>query len=176
MSNNELIVTATARRESDGEIPIAALSVDVDGDGQLDAFEKRLAKQLKAADKDGSGTLDPTELVGVLRSMVETEKANKRLNRLVALLFALVVLLITALTGTAIAGSVVGGNAIKEDHTIDCSDSNDPRCDGAMAVHTMPVESFAPSIFDLVETPIEQLAYLRDLTMYIDLTSKAGFI
>jgi len=174
MSNNELIVTATARRESDGEIPIAALSVDVDGDGQLDAFEKRLAKQLKAADKDGSGTLDPTELVGVLRSMVETEKANKRLNRLVALLFALVVLLITALTGTAIAGSVVGGNAIKEDHTVDCSDSNDPRCDGAMAVHTMPVESFAPSIFDLVETPIEQLAYLRDLTMYIDLTSKTG--
>ena len=76
MSKNELIVTATAtaRRESDGEIPIAALSVDVDGDGQLDAFEKRLAKQLKAADKDGSGTLDPTELVGVLRSMVRRRR------------------------------------------------------------------------------------------------------
>ena len=101
-------------RAKGGTIRIADFDFDLDKDGTTDEFEKKVLRELQAADADGSGELTPQEMVAVLRKLASTAKENKRLGRQVSGLACLVVLLIGALTGVAIVGSMVGGEAIKE--------------------------------------------------------------
>ena len=96
-------------------------------------------------------------------------KLNKQLKKMIFLLALLLVLALCALVGTSVAGSIIGGETIKESRVPDCD--NDARCtDTSRLVRVGGVESFVPSIFDLPAVPTEQLAYLRDVTMYIDMT------
>jgi hypothetical protein len=158
-------------------IKISDFDFDLDKDGKVDPFEGKVLSALKAADTDGSGTLTPAEMVTVLRGMAATEKANTRLGRTVMALFCLVVLLIAALVGVSVAGAVVGGEVIKESKIPDCSDptvgANEDKCNPSKLTRVGAVESFLESIFDLPTVPTNQLAYMRDVTFYIDMTASA---
>ena len=128
----------------------------------------------KAADKDNSGTLTPVEMLEIMRHMSESAKAAKRMGRTIMGLAGLVVLLILTLGGVSVAGAVVGGEAIKESKVPDCADpSSDARCDAGNLVSVGQVESFVPGLFDLPTAPTNQLSYMKDITMYIDMTSDA---
>merc|ERR1719174_1194128 len=95
------------------EIRIADFNFDINGDGNLDPFEKKVMAAFKAADRDNSGTLTPVEMLEIMRGMAESEKTKKRLGRTVFGLIGLVVLLILALVGVSISGAMVGGEVIK---------------------------------------------------------------
>ena len=49
------------------EIRISDFNFDINGDGNLDAFEKKVMAAFKAADKDNSGTLTPVEMLEIMR-------------------------------------------------------------------------------------------------------------
>jgi len=155
------------------EIRIADFNFDINGDGSLDPFEKKVMEAFKAADRDGSGTLTPVEMLEIMRTMADSAKAAKRMGRTIFGLAGLVVLLVLALVGVSIAGAIVGGETIKESKVPSCAgpDASDPRCSAGNIVHTASVESFTPSIFALPTASTNQLAYLKDLTMYVDMTS-----
>ena len=154
-------------------ILISDFNFDLDGDGTMDEFEKKVLQSLKAADTDGSGSLTPAEMITVFRGMAATEKSNKQLGKMVGYLMGLVVLLVAALVGVSVAGAIIGGESIKESTIPDCRDpSSDSRCDPAKLTKVGTVESFS-SIFELPKMPTEQLAYLRDITMYIDMAKDA---
>ena len=171
----EQLAGELASRPTGAMIKIADFNFDLNGDGKVDAFERKVHDALKAADTDGSGSLTAAEFMSVLRSMAATEKQNKSLSKQVFRLSALVVLLIGALVGVSIVGSIVGGDSIKESRVPDCSDgTDDPRCQPSGLVRVGSVESFVQSIFDLPAMPTEQLAYLRDVTMYVDMSSNAA--
>ena len=137
--------------EMHNEIRIADFNFDINGDGNLDPFEKKVMAAFKAADKDNSGTLTPVEMLEIMRHMAESSKAAKRMGRTIAGLIAIVVLLIATLGGVSVAGAVVGGEAIKESKVPDCSDpsEDDPRCSPSNLVRVGQVESFTDSLFDL---------------------------
>lgn len=160
------------------EIRIADFNFDINGDGDVDPFEKKVMNAFKAADRDNSGTLTPVEMLEIMRGMAEQHKTNKRLGRTVFGLIALVVLLIAALVGVSISGAMVGGEMIKESKVPDCSDPSiagySSKCESGNLVRTGSVESFVGSIFDMPAVPTNQLAYMRDITMYIDMTSDAN--
>ena len=105
---------APTTHQMHNEIRIADFNFDINGDGNLDAFEKKVAAAFKAADKDNSGTLTPVEMLEIMRHMSESAKAAKRMGRTIMGLAGLVVLLILTLGGVSVAGAVVGGEAIKE--------------------------------------------------------------
>jgi len=155
------------------EIRIADFNFDINGDGCLDPFEKKVMAAFKAADRDNSGTLTPVEMIEIMRSMAESEKTKKRMGRTIFALIGLVVLLVLALVGVSITGAIVGGETIKESKVPSCADPevSDPRCSANNVVHTASVESFTPSIFALPTASTNQLAYLKDLTMYVDMSS-----
>ena len=156
-------------------IRIEDFDFDLDKDGKVDPFEQKVHAALLAADVDNSGTLSPTELVGVFKGMAGKEKETAQLSRTVSRLSCLVVLLCGALVGTSVAGAVIGGDAIKESRVPDCSEpSADPRCDPGRLVTVGTVESFVESVFDLPGMPTEQLAYLRDVTTYVDMSASAA--
>ena len=56
-------------------IRIADFDFDLDKDGKVDPFEKKVLTSLKAADTDGSGTLTPLEMMSVLKQMADSNKA-----------------------------------------------------------------------------------------------------
>jgi hypothetical protein len=167
--------SSTKAHEMHNEIRIADFNFDINGDGDLDPFEKKVMAAFKAADKDESGTLTPVEMLEIMRGMAESSKAAKRMGRTIMGLSGLVVLLILTLGGVSIAGAVVGGEAIKESKVPDCSDPKvtDKRCDPGNLVSVGQVESFTDSLFDLTSAPINQLSYLREVSFYIDLTADA---
>ena len=147
----------TPQHQMDSQVRIADFSFDVNGDGVLDPFEKKIKEAFHAADTDGSGTLSPAEMLTIMRQMYEGEKAQKRMGRTIWGLSGLVVLLIVALTGVSIAGAVVGGEAIKESKVPDCSDPDPTQCDGSNVVNVATVESYVESIFDLPAAPTNQV-------------------
>jgi len=87
-------------------------------------------------------------------------------------------MLIIALVGVSISGAMVGGEAIKESKVPDCSDpavaAISGKCDAGKMVRVGAVESFFDSVFDLPAVPTNQLAYIRDVTFYADMTSDAA--
>ena len=91
--------------EMHNEIRIADFNFDINGDGNLDPFEKKVMAAFKAADKDNSGTLTPVEMLEIMRHMAESSKAAKRMGRTIAGLIAIVVLLIATLGGVSVAGA-----------------------------------------------------------------------
>jgi len=164
-----------ASQRASAEIRIANFDFDLDKDGTVDPFEQKVKQALHAADTDGSGTLSPAEFIGVLKTMASTEKEKSSLGRQVGLLSGLVVLLIGALVGVSIVGAVVGGDSIKENRNPDCSDgAANPRCQPSGLVRVGSVESFVPSIYNLPSMPTNQLAYLRDVTTYVDMATNTA--
>jgi hypothetical protein len=158
------------------EIRIADFNFDIDGDGVIDPFEKKVMAAFKAADRDNSGTLTPVEMLDIMRKMAESAKTNKRMGRTIWGLIALVAVLVLALLGVSIAGAVVGGEAIKESKVPDCSnpsEEDEERCDPANLVSVGQVESFTDSLFLLPTAPINQLSYLREVSFYVDMTDDA---
>ena len=159
------------------EIRIADFNFDINGDGDLDPFEKKVMAAFKAADRDNSGTLTPVEMLEIMRGMAEQHKTAKRLGRTVFGLAGLVVLLILALVGVSVSGAMVGGEVIKESKVPDCSDpaeADSARCNPSGLVSVGVVESFVESIYDLPKVPTNQLAYLKDVAMYVDMSSNAA--
>ena len=163
------------------EIYIADFNFDINNDGNLDSFEKEVQKLFKNADRDGSGTLTPVEMIEIMRTMSEGKKAAKRMGRSIMGLIALVFTLIIALVGVSISGAMVGGEAIKESKESKVPDCSDPavaavagKCDEGKMVRVGAVESFVDSVFDLPKVPTNQLAYIRDVTFYADMTSDAS--
>ena len=171
-------MVAKVQPDMKSEIRIADFNFDIDGDGTLDPFEKAVMKAFKEADRDGSGTLTAVEMLEIMRKMAEGKKAEKRMGRSIMGLIALVVVLIMALVGVSISGAMVGGEAIKESKVPDCSDpavaAVAGKCDAGKMVRVGAVESFVDSVFDLPTVPTNQLAYIRDVTFYADMTSDAS--
>ena len=79
------------------EIRIADFNFDIDGDGNIDPFEKKVMAAFKAADKDNSGTLTPVDMLEIMRKMADSSRAYKRMGRTIWGLVALVALLVVAL-------------------------------------------------------------------------------
>lgn len=169
------MATVVPMNTGDKSIRIADFDFDLDKDGKTDEFEKKVLQALQAADTDGSGTLTPAEMVTVLRGMAESQKENKRLGKQVTFLSILTVLLIVALTGVATVGAMLGGETIKESKVPDCSDPSTPEeedmCAPGNTVSTSSVQSYYPAIFDLASAPTEQLAEMKELTTYVDMTT-----
>ena len=162
---------ARAQPNMTSEIRIADFNFDINGDGNLDPFEKKVMAAFKAADKDNSGTLTPVEMLEIMRHMAESSKAAKRMGRTIIGLVGVVVLLILTLGGVSVAGAIVGGEAIKESKVPECSNPDDARCSPSNLVRVGQVESFTDSIFDLPTAPINQLSYVREVSFYIDMAS-----
>ena len=167
----ENLAIQMGNRPGGGVIRIADFNFDMNGDGKLDPFERKVMQTLKSADTDGSGTLTTAEFVSVLKTLADAEKTKSELSRKVKFLVALVVVLIGALLATSIVGAVVGGESIKENRNPDCSDGTNPLCNPSNVVRVGIVESYIPSFFDLPAVPTEQLKELKDLTFYIDMTA-----
>jgi len=65
-------------KRAGGEIPIASLNPDTDGDGQVEVWETECYEKIKAADADGSGNISVKELFEVIkRSSDEVKEAQK---------------------------------------------------------------------------------------------------
>jgi len=158
-----------------GGISITSLNPDSDGDGKVEKWEVEVFERIKDADADESGSISVKELFSVIKGAAESDRQKRRFRR--AFFAALIVIL--ALVGAMLGMGIVSGEAIKESHVPDCSDpaatGADPRCSAGSdaLVRVGGVESFA-SIFDLPLAPTEQLAYLRDVTLYIDMTAAAS--
>jgi hypothetical protein len=168
--------TTTVGHEMHSEIRIADFNFDINGDGNLDPFEKKVMAAFKAADKDNSGSLTPVEMLEIMRHMADQAKTAKRMGRTIIGLVGLIVLLVLTLGGVSLASVMVGGEAIKETKAPDCSNpsENDSRCDPTNLVSVGQVESFTDSLFDLPTAPLNQLAYLKDVSFYVDMTSDAA--
>ena len=83
-------------------------------------------------------------------------------------MLAVIVLLIGCLVAASITGAIIDGEKIKETHSPSCANGT---CESSRLVRVGGVESFVPSLFALAAVPTEQLAYMRDLTFYIDMSS-----
>lgn len=168
--------TPTTTHQMHSEIRIADFNFDINGDGNLDPFEKKVMAAFKAADKDNSGTLTPVEMLEIMRHMADQAKTAKRMGRTIFGLIGIVVLLILTLGGVSLASTMIGGEAIKESKVPDCSNptEDDARCNPANLVKVGQVESFTDSLFDLPTAPLHQLSYLRDVSFYVDMTSDAA--
>ena len=153
-----------------GGIPIASLNPDSDGDGKVEPWEVDVFERIKAADADASGIISTKELFGVIKGAAESDKQKKLYRKLAMVLLGVVVVLIGLLVAVSIVGAVVGGNAIKEARVPDCSTGNDPLCSTGV-VGTATIESFSPSVFGLAAAPINQMAYIKDVAMYVDMSS-----
>ena len=156
-----------------GGIPISSLNPDSDGDGKVEKWEVEVYNRIKDADADRSGSINVKELFGVIKGAAESDRQKRVFRRL----FGVSVLVILALVGSMLAMGVVAGEAVKESHVPDCSDPSNAdaaRCASGALVRVGEVESFVDSIFDLPGVPTEQLAYLRDVTLYVDMTAAAG--
>ena len=131
----------------------------------MDVFER-----IKAADADASGVISTKELFGVIKGAAESDKQKKLYRKLAMVLTGVIFVLIGLICAVSIVGSVVGGNAIKESKIPDCSSGDNPLC-AAGVVSTGAVESFLPSVFGLAAVPTNQMSYIKDVTMYIDMSS-----
>ena len=156
-----------------GGIPITTLNPDSDGDGKVEKWEVEVYNRIKEADADNSGSISVKELFGVIKGAAESD----RMKRLYRRLFLIAILVILALIAAMLGMSLVAGEAVKESHVPDCSDPSNAdaaRCASGNIVRVGEVESFYDSIFDLCTVPTEQLAYMRDVTLYIDMTAAAN--
>ena len=115
-----------------------------------------------------SGSFSIEEVKAIVRDIISARSMSKQLKKIVFAMLALIVLLIGCLVATSITGAIIGGEKIKETHSPSCADGT---CDPSRLVRVGIVESFVPSLFALAAVPTEQLAYMRDLTFYVDMSS-----
>jgi hypothetical protein len=118
-------------------------------------------------DVDGSGSFSIEEVRAIVKDFQSARALSKQLKKIVVGMLVLIVLLMGCLVATSITGAMIGGEKIKENRNPDCSDGT---CDSSRLVRVGGVESFVPSLFGLAALPTEQLAYLRDLTFYTDMS------
>ena len=152
------------REAQKGGIPIFALNPDSDGDGKVERWEVDVFNRIKEADADASGSISVKELFGVIKGAAESDKAKRLFRRL----FFCAVIVIFLLVGAMLAMGIVSGESIKENRNPNC-DSGE--CDPSRLVSVGTVESFVGSVFDLPTVPTNQLAYLKQLTMYVDMSA-----
>lgn len=130
---------------------------DTDGDGKLSEVEKTL----KRYDVDGTGTFSIAEVKAVIGDLEQSKKHASQLGKLAsALAFGLILL-----CGVMFAVVFAGNEATKENHTTGGTLST--LTGEAVMVDT--VESFA-SLWDLTELSTETLAYLKSLTLAVDMS------
>lgn len=89
------------------------------------------------------------------------------------IIFALLIIIV-GMIGCMFATSMTAGEIIKESKVPDCSDpsvSDTARCAPKGLTHVGVVESYTPTIFQLPTAPTNQLASLKDLSFYIDMTA-----
>jgi len=161
---------AVKEAKANGGIPIESLNPDSDGDGKVEPWEVDVFERIKAADADASGVISTKELFGVIKGAAESDKQKKLFQKLAIVLTGVIFVLIGMICAVSILGSVVGGNAIKEAKIPDCSSGTNPLC-AAGVVSTGTVESFLPSVFGLAAVPTNQMSYIKDVTMYIDMST-----
>ena len=129
---------------------------------------------MRKYDKDGNGVFDIAEVRNIVDDVQKEKAKSKQLLRAVMFLVVMVFVLIGALVGTSIVGAVVGGERIKESKVPDCDDplfKGTSRCAQGNLVRTGSVESYYPRIFDLASGKTEQLAQMKDITFYVDMTA-----
>ena len=127
---------------------------------------------MRKYDKDGNGIFDLNEVRAIVHDIQAEQKKSKQLGRAVMALFLLVIVLIGALVGTAIAGAMIGGEAIKESKVPNCDGPDAPAsCGEGKLVRTGSVESYYPNIFELATAKTEQLAKFKDVTFYVDMSA-----
>ena len=163
----EVQVEPTTR--SGAELNISALNPDADGDGNVSPLEMEIYKSLKAADIDGSGSIGTGELYKVISDLVGEKRKVKNLSKLVVGLLLIIVLALASI----FVVSLLAGETIKESKIPDCSDPavNDARCEPQGLTHVGSVESYSPTLWGLAAAPTNQLASLKDMAMYIDMTA-----
>ena len=119
-------------------------------------------------DLDGSGSFSIEEVKAIVRDIISARSMSKQLKKIVFAMLALIVLLIGCLVAASITGAIIGGEKIKETHSPSCANGT---CESSRLVRVGGVESFVPGLFALAAVPTEQLAYMRDVTFYIDMSS-----
>ena len=150
-----------------GGIPIFSLNPDSDGDGKVEQWEVEVFNRIKDADADKSGSISVKELFGVIKQAAESDRAKRLFRRL----FFVAVVVIFLLIGAMLGMGLVAGEAVKENRNPDCDEGG---CDPSRLVSVGSVESFVDSIFDLPAAPTNQLAYLKSLTMYVDMSTTSN--
>ena len=125
-----------------------------------------IAGVMSKYDTNGDGVFSVTEVRQIVNDVQAQRSLNKQLKKVSFGLAALVVLLIGALIGCSIVGAQVGGNSIKESHVHDPA-----KAKGGQPVATAQIESFA-TLWNLPAIDTAVLAYMRDITCYVDLTTK----
>ena len=130
---------------------------DVDGDG-VGPLEEIMMKY----DINGDATFSPAEVKHIIKDMEEEKAQSKNLSRIVyGLIFALI-----ALCGVMFLVVLGGNEASKENHT---EGDNMVNLDGK-PVKVDTIESFA-TLWDLTEVSTGSLAYLKSLTLNVDMST-----
>ena len=90
-------------KEAKGAIPIATLNPDTDGDGKVEKWEVDVFERIKAADADGSGSINVKELFGVIKGAAESDKQKRLFKKLFIAASALLLLMLFANMGLTAA-------------------------------------------------------------------------
>ena len=147
-------------------IPISSLNPDVDGDGKIEKWEQEVFERIKAADADQSGSIDVKELFSVIKGAVDADKAKRLFQKLLAV----AVLVIITLIGSMLAVSIVAGEMVKESHV---------KGDGLMIgkggeAVKMDIAHSEYSLFSLATLPIEGVATIERINLYVDTRGNAA--
>ena len=135
-------------RKQTGQVPLALLNPDKDGDGNLSSWEKKVFNMFKSADVDGSGALSVHEIYTVVGSAASLKKQTGQLKKL---LIVAVILIIVLMIGIA-AMMVVILDAFK-----------DTKASGAMlTTRDGAVMQTSPSLYPLplLVAPVMSMAQL----------------
>jgi hypothetical protein len=149
------------------EIDLKSLNPDADGDGKVSQQEKEIYAALKAADIDGSGSIGQAELYAVIGKLVGEQKKVKGLSKLVICLILLVALAL----GSIFVVSIMAGEMIKESK-VNGGAMTTP--DGKQVVQVDIIES-TTKFWDIPAVETDELAKMKDLVFYADLTTNARF-
>ena len=165
-------VSHPSELESDGGIPtsgipISSLNPDVDGDGKVEKWEQEVFERIKAADADQSGSIDVKELFSVIKGAADADKAKRLFQKLLAVAVVVIIMLI----GSMLAVSIAAGEMVKESHV---------KGDGLMTnkkggAIKVDVATTDHSLFSLGALPIEGVATIERINLYMDTTGNAAF-
>jgi len=80
-------------------------AIDRDGEGQLDAEEKKLVQTLKSMDKDSDGKIDIMDIVKIAETRVQNTNKIKNLKKLIVVLIIAFLVTLGAILGIVIAAN-----------------------------------------------------------------------
>ena len=146
-------------------IPISSLNPDVDGDGKIEKWEQEVFERIKAADSDQSGSIDVKELFSVIKGAADADKAKRLFQKLLAV----AVIIIVMLVGSMLAVSIAAGEMVKESHV---------KGDGLLTTKgggavKVDVAETTHDLFSLPALPIEEVAKIKRINLYVDTTGNA---